>query len=264
MLNLFERGRHSTKTLVLFILLVAAVSTIAFVTYADDLNCFVACQNDSGCDDGNPLTIDVCNNDASCEASCSNIETGPACKIACHNDSGCDDGNPNTIDICNNDGECNSSCANIPISSNECEIACSRDFDCMDNNSFTLDICSNDGTCEAECIHLPREEEDAVIIENVQPSEPEEDFFIIESVQESPESLDSCNCPISGTWTIKNGDNCTLSSTCNLSGDLHIVNGSLNISSTGTLVIPSQAKTIIESSNAKLIVEDGGRLVMHQ
>jgi len=74
---------------------------------------------------------------------------------------------------------------------------------------------------------------------------------------------DSCTCPTSGNWDIIGGDDCTLSDTCNLSGDFHISNGSLAITPTGELVINSGYKAIIENANAKLAIEDGGRLVIH-
>jgi len=41
-------------------------------------------------------------------------DTNTHCEIACHSDSDCSDGNNTTIDICNNEGSCDSKCTNIP------------------------------------------------------------------------------------------------------------------------------------------------------
>ena len=188
-----QQGRHSIVSSALFLLLVIAASTTTLLAYAtppttpecpvachhdadcddkiattiDVCNndatcqsycsniviqppCVIACKNDSGCDDSNPKTIDVCNNDATCQSYCSNIAVQPQCSIACSSDSGCDDGNPKTIDVCNNDGACESYCTNTAIQP-QCSIACSSDSGCDDSDSATVDVCSNDGACESYC-----------------------------------------------------------------------------------------------------------------
>lgn len=72
-----------------------------------------ACATDSGCDDQNPGTIDVCNNEGSCESICTNLAVEPGCEIECRQDEDCDDGIEETVDICNEDGSCDSYCTNI-------------------------------------------------------------------------------------------------------------------------------------------------------
>jgi hypothetical protein len=75
---------------------------------------------------------------------------------------------------------------------------------------------------------------------------------------------DSCTCPASGNWEITSGDTCKLTDECNLTGgSFHIVNGSLEISSTGTLTIPTGYKWIMEDGQ-RLDIEDGGKLVMQE
>lgn len=76
-------------------------------------------------------------------------------------------------------------------------------------------------------------------------------------------AADSCSCPASGNWGINDGSVCTLSILCNITGDLHISNGSLNITSTGTLNIPTGKKAIIDTAQ-KLYIEKGGQLVVHK
>lgn len=76
-----------------------------------------------------------------------------------------------------------------------------------------------------------------------------------------PGPEDSCSCPESGNWEITGADECTLEDTCNITGDLHIVNGSLVITSTGTLTIPTGKKAIITDGNT-LAIESGGKLVI--
>jgi hypothetical protein len=77
---------------------------------------------------------------------------------------------------------------------------------------------------------------------------------------------DSCSCPASGHWNIVNGDVCTLSTTCNLSaGSLHIFNGSLYITSTGILNVPTGYKIIIEKTNSKLVVvKPTGKVIINK
>ena len=75
---------------------------------------------------------------------------------------------------------------------------------------------------------------------------------------------DPCSCPASGNWEITSGDVCTLSTECNLSaGSLHIIEGSLNITSTGTLTIPSGEKIVIEKDN-NISIENGGTVTIHK
>jgi len=76
--------------------------------------CEIACYSDLDCDDSEPSTIDVCNNDGECQAKCTNIFVELPCQPACGNDSDCDDLEPSTLDVCNNDGDCSASCVNIP------------------------------------------------------------------------------------------------------------------------------------------------------
>jgi hypothetical protein len=79
-------------------------------------------------------------------------------------------------------------------------------------------------------------------------------------------SADSCTCPASGDWQISGADVCTLTNECNLTGGgLHIANGSLNITSTGTLNIPTgYGFTLDETTNSSLFVQSGGKAVVHQ
>ncbi len=83
----------------------------------------------------------------------------------------------------------------------------------------------------------------------------------------------TCDCPASGNWNIGDGSACTLSTTCSLNaGDLHISNGQLTITSTGTLAVPSAKKIIIEKINpytqlnpgGSLILEKGGKVIIHK
>jgi hypothetical protein len=90
----------------------------------------IACYNDSGCDDGDYCTSDICYNDGTVSSYCSNPaanrcgdgtcncgETSSSCSsdcgvITCYNDSECDDGNYCTSDTCYNDGTTSSYCSN--------------------------------------------------------------------------------------------------------------------------------------------------------
>ncbi|MBN2066893.1 MAG: hypothetical protein JW744_00310, partial [Candidatus Diapherotrites archaeon] len=83
-------------------------------------------------------------------------------------------------------------------------------------------------------------------------------------VLEAP-AADSCTPSASGHWNIKNGDVCTLSSDCSMSGGfLHIVNGTLKIPNGKTLAVPAGYKVIVEKGTGKLVIEKGGRLVIHK
>ena len=75
----------------------------------------------------------------------------------------------------------------------------------------------------------------------------------------------TCDCPVSGNWEISDGSVCTLSVVCSLSaGNLHISNGSLTVTSTGTLSVPAGYKIIIEKTSSKLVVEKGGKVVINK
>lgn len=72
---------------------------------------------------------------------------------------------------------------------------------------------------------------------------------------------DSCTCPASGNWNIVNSDACTLSTTCNLAGDLHISSGSLRITSTGVLSVPAAKKIVIENGQ-RMSIDPGGKIIV--
>jgi len=82
----------------------------------------------------------------------------------------------------------------------------------------------------------------------------------------NPVATDDCTCPSSGHWIIDDSSDCTLKTSCNLSGgNLHIVNGSLTIGSAGELYVPGGYNIVIEqSTGAKLIVESGGKVVVYK
>jgi len=72
-------------------------------------------------------------------------------------------------------------------------------------------------------------------------------------------------CPTSGNWVIDNSNQYILSSVCNAPRDIHIVNGTLRIDSTGTLVMPAAKRIIIEkANNSKLVIDSGGKLAMEK
>ena len=77
----------------------------------------------------------------------------------------------------------------------------------------------------------------------------------------SEEISSSCSCPESGNWQIINADTCTLATVCNLAGSLHIVSGSLNITSTGTLTIPTGQKITIQKDN-NISIQNGGKITI--
>jgi hypothetical protein len=65
-------------------------------------------------------------------------------------------------------------------------------------------------------------------------------------------TITPCSCPTSGFWEITTGNFCLLSTTCSLTGTLHIASGAaLHIASGGILNI---------ASTYKAIIEQGGRL----
>jgi hypothetical protein len=77
---------------------------------------------------------------------------------------------------------------------------------------------------------------------------------------------DLCVCPTLGNWELKPGNNCVLNNLCKLvSGDLFISGGSLYISTTGILEIPSSHKIIIEKvNNSRLAVQPGGKIIINK
>jgi len=76
---------------------------------------------------------------------------------------------------------------------------------------------------------------------------------------------ETCDCPASGNWEINDGSICTLSTTCSLSGgSLHVSNGSLTVTSTGVLSVPTGYKIIIEKAGRKLIVEKSGKIIINK
>lgn len=77
------------------------------------------------------------------------------------------------------------------------------------------------------------------------------------------EAGSTCTCPTSGHWEINYAQNCTLADECYLtSGNLHIVNGSLNITSSGILVLPS-GQTISIETGSNFYIEEGGQLIIN-
>jgi hypothetical protein len=75
----------------------------------------------------------------------------------------------------------------------------------------------------------------------------------------------TCDCPASGNWNIADGSVCTLSTTCTLTaGSLNIKNGSLYVTSTGTLSIPIGYKIIIEKTYGKMVVEKQGKVIINK
>jgi formylglycine-generating enzyme required for sulfatase activity len=198
---LAQHGRHNTKTIMLFLLLLVATTTIVLFVYANDINVAIACYADADCNDLNQATTDICNNPGSMESNCTNINLKPGpgqepgkepntepdqepdrgqesdqnapdtgtpdlnttCQIECIQDKDCNDQNTSTIDICNNDATCESSCSNIPMP--ECNITCTKDKDCDDNDAATLDICNNDAGCESSCSNIaigPESDQNAI------------------------------------------------------------------------------------------------------
>ena len=68
---------------------------------------------------------------------------------------------------------------------------------------------------------------------------------------------DSCTCTDGASWTIINGDQCTLSTTCNLGNNrFRILDGALRIDSTGSL----NAQGCYIQSTESLYVISGGKL----
>jgi len=69
---------------------------------------------------------------------------------------------------------------------------------------------------------------------------------------------DSCTCTNGVDWTIINGDQCTLTTTCNLgTGTLRIMSGALRIANTGIL----NANHCFVNSGSAFFVTSGGKLI---
>jgi hypothetical protein len=167
---LASHGRHNMKTTMLFIVLAVVLSTALLFVYANGNGCVIGCESDFACDDGNPDTLDVCNNDGACDSSCTHINQALDCEVECSSDAQCDDSNPDTMDVCNNDKTCQAACANIRTSSGSqsdknqasagqndknqgCTIACNSDSECDDQDQSTIDVCDSDASCESECVY---------------------------------------------------------------------------------------------------------------
>ena len=87
-----------------------------------------------------------------------------------------------------------------------------------------------------------------------------ENIGLLEFGSQEAGVTDSCTCPTTGHWEITNGDSCSLSTECNLTtGNLHIVEGQLTITSTGTLNIQSGYYAFIQQDN-NLHIQSGGNL----
>jgi hypothetical protein len=101
----------------------------------------IMCSSDSGCDDNDVTTTDMCLNPGSCSAACLN----DACPVECRNDSDCDDNNPLTLDTCAGKGTCETSCT-----STACDVECSAAADCTTKEGG---YCSYGGTCFSNCVY---------------------------------------------------------------------------------------------------------------
>jgi hypothetical protein len=128
-----------------------------------DSNDIVTCTfyNTIDCDDGNPCTIDTCDN-GECIHTPKNCDDGNPCTIdtceggeCVHTPKNCNDGNPCTIDTCV-DGECIHTPKNCddgdPCTIDTCEDGecVHTPKDCDDGNPCTIDTC-----VDGECIHTP-------------------------------------------------------------------------------------------------------------
>ncbi|MEM4630625.1 MAG: hypothetical protein QXU92_03400, partial [Candidatus Diapherotrites archaeon] len=77
----------------------------------------------------------------------------------------------------------------------------------------------------------------------------------------------ACICPFFPTqdWIINDGQTCMLTSTCSLSANVHIKRGGMIISNTGSLVLSSGKKLIIEKSpDANFTIMKGGKLILNK
>ena len=84
------------------------------------------------------------------------------------------------------------------------------------------------------------------------------DWFVIEWPVAAAPGPDSCTCTDGASWTIINGDQCTLSTTCNLGANpLRIWDGALRITSSGSL----NAQGCYIQNAESLYVISGGKLI---
>ncbi len=132
------------------------------------------CASDADCDDGNPCTIDACDqgngqcrhDDAIDGTSCGAdaLCCAGACGLpACVVDADCDDGNPCAIETCSGGGTCAATCRTESLADGApCEAgiccaggcrtpACSADADCGGTDTCRIDRCVAPGTCAATC-----------------------------------------------------------------------------------------------------------------
>ena len=69
---------------------------------------------------------------------------------------------------------------------------------------------------------------------------------------------DSCTCTDGVDWTIINGDQCTLSTSCNLgTGRLRVMNGGLRVASSGIL----NSNGCYVQNGESIHVQEGGKLI---
>lgn len=112
------------------------------------------CSGNSGCNDSNPLTTDICNAPGSCQASCSNAPCSPACS----GNVDCSDGDPSTADYCSEVGTCNAYCFNLGECGNGVcsggENRCTCSADCGTCSGNTTLLCRTFGCVGASCTEI--------------------------------------------------------------------------------------------------------------
>jgi len=141
---------------------------------------------------------------------------------------------------------------------------------------FVLVIASNGfaSSCDEWTVHY--------IVENITDSSSSHEWTIHYFVNETSEPADShewivhyyvaggtviveCDCPLAGSWVIDDGSDCVLTDTCELDGDLGIIDGSLTITSSGKLVLSKENKVIIERRiGNQVVVFTGGMLIINK
>jgi len=97
----------------------------------------IDCVFDADCDDANPCTIDTCPSSHQCE------NTATADPLCCATNEDCDDGDPETKNVCLN-FQCQFKSEN-----------CVTDIDCVDSNPCTTEKC-NQGTCLTTIVTEPQ------------------------------------------------------------------------------------------------------------